>query len=78
MDVAFENGLSPPGMVVGDGTVPYPGISMELDGPENTEKVKETPLGRPRPFVERMTVPRTGTSGLLDTLSNPADGCVRE
>ena len=62
-DVAFELilNLGEPGILTGDGTMPYPGNLRVLEAPEVPKMVKETELGKPRPVLEEPTVP--GTSG---------------
>ena len=66
-DVAFELilTLGEPGVVTGDGTMPYPGNSRVLEVPDVPKTVKETKLGKTRPLLEEPAVP--GTSGWLET-----------
>ena len=65
-DVAFAVILSlgEPGVLIGDGTMPYPGNSRVLDAPNVAEMVKETELGKIRPLLGELAVP--GTSGWLE------------
>ena len=67
-DVAFELilNLGEPGVLTGDGTMPYPGNSRVPELPNVPMTVKETELGRTRPLLEEPAVP--GTSGWLETV----------
>ena len=57
--------LGEPGVLVGDGTMPYPGNSGVLEVPEVAETVKETKLGKIRRLLGEAAVP--SDSGLLET-----------
>lgn len=65
-DVAREkiSSLGEPKVLVGDGTMPYPGNSRVLEAPEFAETVKETMLGKTRLLLGEAVVP--GTSGWLE------------
>ena len=65
-DVAFEFNLTlgKPGVLNGDGTMPYPGNSRVPEAPNVPKTVKETELGNIRPLLEEPAVP--GTSGWLE------------
>ena len=65
-DVALETNisLSEPAVLIGDGTMPYPGNSRVLDAPEVAETVKETEVGKTKPLLGDAAVP--AVSGLLD------------
>ena len=67
-DVAFEFSLTlgKPGILIGDGTMPYPGKSRVPEVPDVPKTVKETELGKSRPLFEEPAVP--GTSGWLETV----------
>ena len=56
--------MGEPGVLVGDGTMPYPGNPRVLEAPEVAETVKETKLGKTRLLLGEAAVP--GTSGLLE------------
>ena len=66
-DVAFEFSLTlgKPGVLTGDGTMPYPGNSRVDEAPDVPKTVKETALGKTRPLLEEPAV--LGTSGWLET-----------
>lgn len=70
-DVAFEriSSLGEPGVLVGDGTMPYPGNSRVLEVPDVAETVKETRLGKKRLLLGEAAV--LGTSGLLEMADRP-------
>ena len=70
--------LGEPGVLVGDGTMPYPGNSRVLEAPEVAETVKETKLGKKRLLLGEAAVP--GTSGLLERAAEDIeiDGCDKE
>lgn len=65
-DVAFEFNLSlgEPGVLIGDGTMPYPGKLRVLEAPDVTETVNETKLGKTRLLLGALGVPYT--SDLLE------------
>lgn len=65
-DVALEkiSSLGEPGVLVGDGTMPYPGNSRVLETRDAAETVKETKLGKTRLLLGEVAV--LGTSGLLE------------
>ena len=66
-DVAFEFSLTlgKPGVLTGDGTIPYPGNSRVPEASDVPKTVKETGLGKTRPLLEEPALP--GTSGWLET-----------
>lgn len=70
--------LGEPGVLVGDGTMPYPGNSRVLEAPEVAETVKETKLGKTRLLIGEAAVP--GTSDLLERAAEDIeiDGCDKE
>ena len=70
--------LGEPGVLVGDGTMPYPGNSRVLEAPEVAETVKETKLGKTRLLIGEAAVP--GTSDLLERVAEgiEIDGCDKE
>lgn len=65
-DVALEkiSSLGKPGVLVGDGTMPYPGNSRVLETLDAAETVKETKLGKTGLLLGEVAV--LGTSGLLE------------
>lgn len=56
--------LGEPGVLVGDGTMPYPGKLRALEAPDVTETVNETKLGKTRLLLGELGVPYT--SDLLE------------
>ena len=65
-DVALEMipTLGKPGVLIGDGTMPYPGNSRVLEAPDVAKTVKETKLGKMRLLLGEAAVP--DASGLLE------------
>ena len=57
--------LGEPEVLIGEGTMPYPGNSSVLETPNVAETVKETTLGKMKLLLEEAAVP--GTSGMLAT-----------
>lgn len=65
-DVAFELifPFGEPGVLIGDGTMPYPGKLRVLEAPDVIETVNETKLGKARLLLGELGVPYT--SDLLE------------
>ena len=86
-EVAFEKGPLLPGVLVGDGITLYPGTKGVPDPPRVAETLSDTPLGKPNSDVAlgKPNPPEVGTavsvldtSGLLEAVEKPTEGCARD
>ena len=65
-DVAFDNGPLSPGVLLGGGTIPYPGISNVPEPPKMAEIIMVTGLGKGRSRGEAEVTPIVGIPAMLE------------